>query len=461
MILNDPVLFSSEEYAMLGNVTCNPVSVMTFVCSTASQWCGRHSRAIFVRISLLVMYAWVFMSPSVMASQLGLDEMINLSTHDETYHITALWGSGGSDIFAVGYAGAIFHYDGVAWTRVANSGTQDLYGVWGSAANDVYVVGDSGTILHYDGTSWSTITSGTDEQLTAIWGTGSSDVFVLGYNGTVLHFDGETWSSTDLGVSTWVAAIWGSGPNDVFVVGGIGTILHYNGTEWSAMNSGVTNALWSISGTGPDDVYVGGSQFATGSLLHYDGVSWSVVSIENAPSLAGVWCSDEGEVFAVNGYLWKCDDAVWAKVPADTSKLTYGSNVWGSSSTGVYTWGYLGFIAHYASVGTLSIGTTPVSGEVFVDGESWGVVPVSKEIAFGQHTVSFGSKDGYATPADQTASVAAGQTTTITGTYVAVDDNGGGDDDGGSGGMCGAAGVMAIIATMLAGLCLGYTGTKE
>jgi hypothetical protein len=35
-----------------------------------------------------------------------------------------------------------------------------LFGVWGSSSTDVYAVGMAGTILHYDGTSWSLMDSG-------------------------------------------------------------------------------------------------------------------------------------------------------------------------------------------------------------------------------------------------------------------------------------------------------------
>ncbi|MBI2936585.1 MAG: PEGA domain-containing protein [Thaumarchaeota archaeon] len=70
--------------------------------------------------------------------------------------------------------------------------------------------------------------------------------------------------------------------------------------------------------------------------------------------------------------------------------------------------------------GTLSVTTTPVNGEVFVDSISWGVAPVSKSIAAGSHTVSFGTVSGYNTPADDTVSVTAGLTTSVTGTYTEV-----------------------------------------
>ncbi len=53
----------------------------------------------------------------------------------------------------------------------------------------------------------------------------------------------------------------------------------------------------------------------------------------------------------------------------------------------------------------LTVKTTPVSGEVFIDGESWGQAPQTQHIAPGQYVVSFGEVDGYATPPDQIVTV--------------------------------------------------------
>jgi PKD repeat protein len=60
-----------------------------------------------------------------------------------------VWGSSGSDVFAVGRSGTILHYDGIAWSPMS-SGTDDyLYGVWGNSGSDIFAVGGDGTILHY------------------------------------------------------------------------------------------------------------------------------------------------------------------------------------------------------------------------------------------------------------------------------------------------------------------------
>ncbi|MCK4237364.1 MAG: hypothetical protein KAX38_09620 [Candidatus Krumholzibacteria bacterium] len=61
---------------------------------------------------------------------------------------TGVWGSGESDVFAVGLGGTILHYDGSNWSLMNSPTTKDLYDVWGSSENDVFAMGLNGTILH-------------------------------------------------------------------------------------------------------------------------------------------------------------------------------------------------------------------------------------------------------------------------------------------------------------------------
>ncbi|MBI2936843.1 MAG: hypothetical protein HYY22_01420 [Thaumarchaeota archaeon] len=70
-------------------------------------------------------------------------------------------------------------------------------------------------------------------------------------------------------------------------------------------------------------------------------------------------------------------------------------------------------------IGTLSV-TTPVDGQVFVDGVSWGFAPVSKFLSPGSHTVSFGAIFGYTKPVDVTVSITTGSTSSVTGTYTEI-----------------------------------------
>lgn len=76
---------------------------------------------------------------------------------DEVPALTGLWGSGPQDIFAVGRAGGIIHWDGRAWRKMASGTERDLVAVAGRAPNDVYAVAQSEEetqaplLLHYDG----------------------------------------------------------------------------------------------------------------------------------------------------------------------------------------------------------------------------------------------------------------------------------------------------------------------
>jgi len=47
----------------------------------------------------------------------------------------------------VGSGGTLLHWDGSVWTSVSSGTTNILYGVWGSGESDVWAVGSGGTIL--------------------------------------------------------------------------------------------------------------------------------------------------------------------------------------------------------------------------------------------------------------------------------------------------------------------------
>src|SRR6266566_1700240 len=113
------------------------------------------------------------------------------------------------------------------WSRQLGAGA--YFAVWGASGSDVFAVGDDGNIWHYDGTRWTSQQSGTTQDLYAVWGSGGKDVFAVGAGGTIVHYDGTSWTVQPSPTSADLAGVWGSGGTDVFAVGG--TILHYNGTS--------------------------------------------------------------------------------------------------------------------------------------------------------------------------------------------------------------------------------------
>lgn len=49
----------------------------------------------------------------------------------------------------MGSGGTKMHYGGSTWSSMASGISEYLYGVWGSTGSDVFAVGAAGTILHY------------------------------------------------------------------------------------------------------------------------------------------------------------------------------------------------------------------------------------------------------------------------------------------------------------------------
>ena len=129
---------------------------------------------------------------------------------------TALWGKGSQDIYAAGSfcpvsspepCSALLHFDGTTWELVTlpdvgGAGELLIYGLWGSGPSDVYAVGGSvfyvdgvprpnprGIIYHFDGQGWTKMVSGAGARLSGVWGSGQDDVFVIGAGqpGAILH----------------------------------------------------------------------------------------------------------------------------------------------------------------------------------------------------------------------------------------------------------------------------------
>ncbi|MDZ7697390.1 MAG: hypothetical protein U5R49_10860 [Deltaproteobacteria bacterium] len=99
-----------------------------------------------------------------------------------------LWGSSGTDVFAVGYPG-IIHFDGTAWTKMNGISTapqEYVYAVWGNSASNVFAGGLDGHIHHYDGTSWTDMQISNTQALWNIWG--RQDMYAVGNGACFFHY---------------------------------------------------------------------------------------------------------------------------------------------------------------------------------------------------------------------------------------------------------------------------------
>lgn len=218
---------------------------------------------------------------------------------DGIYAADRIWGAATDELFLLGHAAPWIHrFDGITFSPqtvpgvISNDG-QGLTDLWGSASNDVYAVGEAGVIVHFDGNNWTSATAAAAD-LRAVWGSASDDVFAVGDGGTIVHYNGASWTAQSSGVTTNLNDVWGSGAGDVFAVGVGGVVLHHDGTGWSPLDSGTTAEIRRVGGTGPGDVFF----TEAAGILHYDGAVFARVRPPSGDGHTAVWADGDSVYFA-------------------------------------------------------------------------------------------------------------------------------------------------------------------
>lgn len=278
--------------------------------------------------------------------------------------LTSGWGVTPTDVWAIGTAGTVMHWDGTEWSWRIPIGSRELRAIWGAGADDIWAVGSRGDIFHWIGTEWSSIPAPTTADLNAVWGVGPADVWAVGYETTIIHWDGNAWTSVSVvpPLETQIAlnGIWGSGSTDFWAVGDIGTIIHWDGSTWSVKQQTVNLELNGVWGSGRNDVWAVGGR--TGDFVpvfeHWDGSAWSATfSATNQVGLA-IWGSAADNVYVV-GYgvagrggdgtasslIWHLDGRVIRQM-TPPSGIDFLSGVWGIGSD-AWAVGSTGILIHH------------------------------------------------------------------------------------------------------------------
>ena len=265
-------------------------------------------------------------------------------------HLYGVWGSTVDDVFTVGIGGAIYHYDGTNWDKVASGTKQTLRDIWGDSLGEYFAVGDGNTILYYDGGIWSVMDSGGLRSYNGVWGNSSSDVFVVGgsifSSGTIIRYDGNSWTNMEQGQTGELHDIWGGSETEVFTVGNGGIIRHYDGQSWTAMESGTLFTLKGVWGHAASDVLAIGR----GIIIHYDGDTWHQAELAGWSDLNGVWGSSANRVFAVgkDGVIQHFDGSQWSSMASGTTETLW--DIWGGSGGDAFAVGDFGTILHFDGI---------------------------------------------------------------------------------------------------------------
>jgi hypothetical protein len=184
-------------------------------------------------------------------------------------HLYAVAAVSANDIWAVGqyfnqnpyrYGALIVHWNGSAWSAVANPATNSMYGVAALSSNNVWAIGES-QVLHWNGSSWSIVPSpqapsGSYNLLRAVSAVSASDIWAAGYveipsgegyiyQSLIEHWDGSAWrvvpgAQHSYGIDDTLSGITSLSASSVWAVGvngGLSFAERWNGTRWTRVAS--------------------------------------------------------------------------------------------------------------------------------------------------------------------------------------------------------------------------------
>ncbi len=194
--------------------------------------------------------------------------------------------------------------DGFCWESPTPTGVS-MNDVWGADEGDVWAVGFGGALRHFDGTDWSFQAPPTRETLHAVHGTSAADVWAVGEKGTVLHFDGNGWSAVSIGTTERLRGVYALPTGQVWVTGDSGATHHYDGATWTHVALPFPGASYgAVQAFADDDVWLA----AAGAALHWDGATWSVhdFSLSYSATLMGFEKTEAGALYAFvqDGTYW-------------------------------------------------------------------------------------------------------------------------------------------------------------
>jgi hypothetical protein len=209
------------------------------------------------------------------------------------------------------------------WHAMSSSTTVDLNDVLVLARDDVYAVGNAGTLLHYDGTRWSAVTTSpavpSNVDLQSIWGASSDDFYIVSSDAgdrNVLHITARTQLGFETMTSYGLKAVWGTAADNVFVVGLGGLVRRFDGTSWLDVRSGGL-PLAKIDGSSATRAYAIGP---SGTYARQDSNGWSTGMIQTTAALTNLWVGEsEALVTGESRTLLRLDGTTWQPVTIDAT----------------------------------------------------------------------------------------------------------------------------------------------
>jgi hypothetical protein len=246
------------------------------------------------------------------------------------FDLSAIYGFTPNDIYAVGEriqsnptpppnfldSSLIIHFDGIRWTEAELERGRGLSGIWGKRSDDLFAVGWLGTLFRYDGLGWKRFQTNDSFGYNRLVGN-ETEVYLLGsisLNYTPDHVSRDyllEWKDTSFVVIDSIIEVPGASPTfgHLAIEGIQGTIytagwgaFAKKGLGWKRISALGMETFYDIFGTRNEHIFICG--FGK-TLFHFNGSDWKKLDIpgDSLLPLYGVWC-DEEEVFVLgsDGY---------------------------------------------------------------------------------------------------------------------------------------------------------------
>lgn len=185
----------------------------------------------------------------------------------------------GDGIYACGSQNTVFRFDGVAWRDVA-SGIRTPYGgpddpilnaIDGFNEKDIYAVGYGGSIFHYDGSRWTALDSPTNQHLHQVLCHADGKVYVCGRGGVIFRGGRDGWE--DLALPGHDGDFWGLAGFEAQVYACTIKRL-FRVTDGGFVDEAVpVNSAGTFYRLASNDSFMWATT-GTGHVLRFDGTNW-------------------------------------------------------------------------------------------------------------------------------------------------------------------------------------------
>ncbi len=231
--------------------------------------------------------------------------------------INDVFGFATGDVWAVGDAGLVLHFDGNTWIRLDFGTSENLQAVGGPQSDDIWTVGDNGTVIRRLAGLTMDMQAPSTADLLNLEAQNSGNISVVGRDTTFLVWSGGAWHEADTTPMDFdLRALWTDPSGGRWIVGESEHLWQAQTDAWIQANTAADFARWNnICGLDELHIFWVGNQGFRGYRSNGDWVThgWSEPVI--MPNMLGVWCEDAPfRALAVGS-----EGSIWMNQPEGTS----------------------------------------------------------------------------------------------------------------------------------------------